>query len=60
MKVIIIKEKSNGNESVGDMWLETKSFDLNDTLEEVLKWHSPKNGKLIISIDDSTEDKTNF
>ena len=60
MKVIIIKEKSNGNDSVGDMWLETKSFDGEDKLSDVLKWHGAKNGKLIITVDASSEDEANF
>lgn len=38
MKVVIIKNMSAGNESVGEMWNETKIFQGKDTLEDVLKW----------------------
>lgn len=53
-RVIAIKERSAGNESVGDMWLETKSFDKTATIEEVLLWAIGTGGKLIITIDEST------
>ena len=40
-KVIIVKECSAGNESVGNEWVETKSFDESATLKEVLDWSMP-------------------
>jgi methanogenic corrinoid protein MtbC1 len=35
---IIIRDMSAGNESVGDMWQETKVFNDNATLDDVMKW----------------------
>jgi hypothetical protein len=35
---VVIREMSAGNESVGEMWKETKVFDGNATLEEVMLW----------------------
>lgn len=49
--VIAIKEMSAGNESVGNMWLETKQFDKNVSVDDIIKWASDCCGKLIISID---------
>ncbi|MFW6015390.1 MAG: hypothetical protein ACOCRK_03070 [bacterium] len=54
--VIVIGEQCAGNESVGNMWLETKTFDKNTKVDEIIKWASEKNisGRLIITIDEST------
>ena len=35
---VIIKDMSAGNESVGEMWQETKIFDGTATLDEVMSW----------------------
>jgi len=40
MQVIVIKDMSAGNDSVGEMWQETKIFDAKDTLNTVLQWAS--------------------
>ena len=37
-KYVVIREMSAGNESVGEMWKETKIFDGSATLEEVMLW----------------------
>jgi hypothetical protein len=37
MTVVIIKDMSEGNETVGEMWKETKIFEDTDTLADVLK-----------------------
>jgi len=39
MKIIAIRKCSAGNESVGDMWTETKIFDPTATLAEVMEWN---------------------
>lgn len=41
-EVIAILDRSAGNESVGEMWQETKVFDQKATLFDVLKWASTK------------------
>lgn len=38
MKIIAIKDMSAGNESVGEMWQETKIFDSGDRIEDVMVW----------------------
>jgi hypothetical protein len=42
MKVIAMVDRSNGNETVGDMWTETKIFDSSDTLDSVYEWVAKK------------------
>ena len=41
MNYVVIRDMSAGNESVGEMWQETKIFDGNATLEEVMEWADP-------------------
>lgn len=55
-KVIAIKECSAGNEQVGDMWLETGSFDKNTKIKEIIEWAKNCSGKLIITIDETDAD----
>lgn len=58
--VVAIQEKSAGNDSVGDMWLESCTFPINTPIKEILKWAvaSPnKGGKLIITIDQNTKEQ---
>lgn len=57
-KVIAIKEKSAGNEKVGDMWIETKSFDVNTPVINILDWAKDCSGKLILTIDESSVDNS--
>lgn len=35
---VVIRDHSAGNESVGEMWQETKIFPETATLKEVMKW----------------------
>lgn len=44
-KVIAILNKSAGNESVGDMWQETKIFESTDSINDVIMW--AKGGSVI-------------
>lgn len=37
-RFVVIVEKSTGNESVGSMWMETKTFGEKATLREVADW----------------------
>lgn len=37
-KIIAILDRSAGNDSVGEMWQETKIFEADNTLGAVLKW----------------------
>ena len=45
MKVVVVKEKSAGNDSVGEMWLETYTFDSSTSLGTVLAWIAKSNGE---------------
>jgi hypothetical protein len=38
MNVVAIKEMSGGNETVGEMWQETKIFKSSEPIENILKW----------------------
>lgn len=53
-RVIATKERSAGNESVGDMWLETASFDKSVSISEIIEWAKNCTGRLIITIDEAT------
>ena len=59
MKIVAVKEKSAGNESVGDMWLETKIFEESTPIVEIIKWsqngrtESRNGGRLIITVPDN-------
>jgi hypothetical protein len=50
--IIAIGERSGGNETVGDMWLETKLFEKTTRVEEIIKWAKEQgiSGRLIITI----------
>ena len=41
-EIVAILDRSAGNESVGEMWQETKVFDQNTTLFDVMKWAAGK------------------
>lgn len=67
-RVIAIKERSAGNETVGDSWIDTKSFPKETPIEDIIQWAGSVNeygttrsgscsGKLIITIDEPTPDK---
>lgn len=54
MKVIIIRDMSKGNESIGETWQETRIFDSQNTLDEVIRWafDNTSKRKVTISIPD--------
>jgi len=52
-EIIAIAERSAGNESVGTMWFETKSFHKNTPISEIIEWARMSDGKLIITINES-------
>jgi len=61
-RVIAIKECSCGNESVGSMWLETKSFTPETPLRAIVEWaqeHHICDGKLCLTIDGERSDENN-
>ncbi|MDR0970523.1 MAG: hypothetical protein LBM67_08325 [Lentimicrobiaceae bacterium] len=52
--VVAIIERSVGNSSIGDMFLETSIFPRDTKIDEIIKWAEESNcsGKLIITIPD--------
>jgi len=38
MKIVAMLHQSVGNESVGSEWIETKIFDANDRIGEIIQW----------------------
>lgn len=40
MKIVAMIDRSAGNDSVGEMWTETKIFDSTATLDSVYEWVS--------------------
>ena len=55
MKIIAIKDMSDGNESVGEMWQETKIFEHTDQLIDVIRWVKTVKRKVTITIPDNYE-----
>lgn len=62
MRIIAIKEMSAGNESVGEMWKETRIFSQDDTLLDVMKWVGSrrKNVTLTVPEDDEVDFSVNI
>jgi hypothetical protein len=54
MKIIAIKDMSAGNNSVGEMWQETKVFNHEDKLIDVMAWAGTRK-KLVLTIPDNYE-----
>lgn len=52
MKIVAIKDESAGNESVGEMWQETKIFESADTLEAVMKWVGRRKKRVQLTVPD--------
>lgn len=40
--VVVIRDMSTGNESVGEMWQETKIFNKGEPILNILKWAFPE------------------
>ncbi len=63
---VVVAERSGGNETVGDAWLETKIFFADTTLKEAYEWAQKKrvSGKTIITKPDEEDtyhvDKPDF
>jgi len=57
MKIVAIKDEAAGNERVGEMWQETKIFDSETSLLEVMKWVGSYKKKVVLTIpEDSLEE----
>jgi len=38
MKIVAIKDMSAGNETIGEMWQETKVFDGGQPISDIIEW----------------------
>ena len=56
MKIVAVKECSAGNSSVGEEWVETKIFDSETPISEVIKWagkgemRTANSGRLMLTV----------
>ena len=60
MKIVAIKDMSAGNDTVGEMWKETKIFDDKCALSEVIEWATGGHGRslnknVVITVADEKE-----
>ena len=55
-KIIAIKEMSAGNDTIGEMWKETKIFSPTDTLKDVMNWTRSRGGNDNIILTIAKED----
>jgi hypothetical protein len=56
VRIIAIKDMSTGNESVGDMWKETKIFNENSKLIDVMLWVGT-NTNVVLTVPDDDKDE---
>ena len=54
MKIIAIKDMSAGNDTVGEMWQETKIFTTENKLIDVMRWVGHRK-KVVLTIPDNYE-----
>lgn len=57
MKIVAIKDEADGNDSVGTMWQESKIFDSDTPLIEVMKWVGSYRRKVVLTIPDNSLDE---
>ena len=53
MKIVAIKDMSAGNSTIGEMWQETKVFDHQDRLIDVMAWACTQKKKVTLTIPDN-------
>lgn len=56
IKIVAIKDMSAGNETVGEMWQETKIFDADNSLLDVMRWVGTKK-RVVLSIPDDEQER---
>ena len=50
MKVVAIKDMAAGNDTIGEMWKETKVFDASDSLSDVMEWAKNRKTHVILTV----------
>lgn len=53
-RIVALKEKASGNETVGTNWIETKTFDKSTPISDIVDWAHDCDGRLIIAIDEDS------
>lgn len=54
--VVTTIERSAGNDQVGDMWTESRTYPLDATLKQVIDWAALKcTGRLTLTMDESSK-----
>ena len=56
-KVVAIKDMSAGNDSVGEMWKETKIFNAYDPISAVMEWAGKKKNVVLTIPEQEAEDE---
>jgi len=54
MKIVAIKDEVDGNDSVGTMWQETKIFDSDTPIIEVMKWCGNYRRRVVLTIPENS------
>jgi len=57
MKIVAIKDMSEGNERVGAMWQETKIFKGTDKLSDVMKWVETRKKRVTLTVPHGEENR---
>jgi len=57
MEIVAIKDMSNGNETVGEMWKETKIFGETEPLKAVMDWVGSRKKNVVLTIAHNEETK---
>jgi hypothetical protein len=63
MKIVAIKDMSAGNEEVGEMWQETKIFDGDTSIKDVMAWVGTRQKRVVLTVpngEEFPEPKMNF
>ena len=55
MKIVAIKDMSAGNDTVGDMWQETRIFDSNEPILNVMDWVGTSKKRVTLTIPTESE-----
>ena len=55
MNIVAIKDMCSGNETIGEMWQETKIFDANQPIKDVLVWAGERRKRVVVTLPDGEQ-----
>jgi len=55
-RIVAIKDMSAGNETVGEMWMETKIFSPENTIKDVMDWAGSRGRNDNVTLTTAKED----